>query len=444
MKLKMPEFGILRGVNVAVHGSAVAGPFCGCLLGEHGAQVIHIEGPDQPDYLRSYEKGYFFALDRRNMFNMTLDYSTDEGREIFQRLIKELDIYIENQKGGTYAKWGLTDEVLWGWNPKLVIVHISGFGQSGDPEYVKRASYDFTGQAFSGLAAHNGTPDSPQMVKPPLCDYGTGMNAAFAAMAALYRVQVSGEGESIDVTQFETFIRIQQFQSILGFTEKVNAPRFEGINVTIVGDSFYKTKDGKFVSCFMSGPKVIERGLKMLGLDEDPLFKGRTFNNIYKSDEVAEPYLKRMREFCAERTYDEIEADSKKFSVPISIMMEYTDMLENPHYQARESICEYYSDYMGFNVKAPAPEPKLTKNPGMIWRGGVGHGEDNEEILKELGYSDAEIQKMHEQGTIKSLFKTFTEGFVKDKKTFKATGYLPWQIEALKANGRIPEEFVKE
>ena len=141
-----PQFGTLAGVKILNCGTAIAGPVGAGLLGEIGAQVIHFEAPKMPDNTRGH---YGYPQNHRNQISMVADIKTPEGREIFMKLIAWADIFIESSKGGTYAKMGITDEVLWAVNPKLAIVHVSGYGQTGVPEYITKASYDAVGQAFS-------------------------------------------------------------------------------------------------------------------------------------------------------------------------------------------------------------------------------------------------------------------------------------------------------
>ena len=153
-------FGPLQGVRIISTGTLIAQPFAGQLAAEMGAEVIQIERPTVGDAgwrsigirLPTKDGGEVatnWVQERRNVFCVTLDLSKPRGQEIFLKLIPTADIWMESSKPGTYAKWGITDESLWKINPKLVITHVSGFGQEGDPAYVTRASYDIVGQAFS-------------------------------------------------------------------------------------------------------------------------------------------------------------------------------------------------------------------------------------------------------------------------------------------------------
>ena len=153
-KSDVPEFGMLSGVKVAFQAVSVAGPFFGTMCADHGADVVWIE-PAAFDPIDRSGEPLFLEQDRRNMRSLKVDVRTEEGREVFLKLLADVDIFLEGSKGGTYERWGLTDEVLWEANPKLVIIHLSGFGLWGDESYVTRASYDPIAQAFGGMMYAN-------------------------------------------------------------------------------------------------------------------------------------------------------------------------------------------------------------------------------------------------------------------------------------------------
>jgi len=152
---EVPGNGPLAGVKVLSTGSVVASPYSSMLFAEAGATVIHAESTSVPDTCRAIK--YAWNQEHRNELGLALNIPTPEGQEVFLKLIKWADIWFESSKGGTYEKWGLSDDVLHEVNPKLVIVHVCGFGQEGDPVYVSRASYDAIGQAFGGYMYINGT-----------------------------------------------------------------------------------------------------------------------------------------------------------------------------------------------------------------------------------------------------------------------------------------------
>lgn len=204
---EMPVFGAMQGVRVVCVGTNIAGPVAATLFAEQGADVIQIESTLSPDMFRTIGKAW--AVEHRNTRAMALNVRTPEGEDVLRRLLADTDVLIESSKGGTWKKWGLDDDVLWEINPRLVVVHVSGYGQTGDPEYVSRASFDTIGQAFGGFMAVNGTPEVPLPVKPYTCDYVTALFAAYSAAIALYRARETGKGDSIDLAQYEVMARIQ-------------------------------------------------------------------------------------------------------------------------------------------------------------------------------------------------------------------------------------------
>jgi L-carnitine CoA-transferase len=397
MAEERPAFGILRGLRIVCAGSAVAAPFAAVLFAENGADVIHVESSNAPDVLRQYK--YSWAMEHRNMRQIALDIPHEDGRKIFERLIKNCDIFIESSKGGTYKKWGLEDDVLWEINPALVIVHVSGYGQEGDPAYIGRASYDFTGQAFSGYALFNGLPDMPLNVKPSACDYVTGLQAAWAALAAVYRAKQDGKGESIDVAQYEALLRLHSYFPMRWFMDGTEVARDTGLDPVIAGKPYYKTKNGKYVSIHLGGGGPIKRGLPIIGLADDPDFQnGQTVKR--DNPELAAKYIAAVEKFAAEHTDDEVVDIMNEAKVACSKLMTYEDMVRDPHYQARGNFVEYFSPNVDKTVKGVAPIPKFKNNPGQIWRGGGKYGQDNEDVLRELGFNQQEIEGFYESKAI--------------------------------------------
>ncbi|HEX9013359.1 MAG TPA: CoA transferase, partial [Anaerolineaceae bacterium] len=189
----VPKFGMLSGLKVFSTGTVVAAPYAASLFAENGATVIHAESTASPDTCRSIK--YAWNQEHRNELGMALDIPSPEGKEIFLKLCQWADIWIESSRGGTYARWGLADEVIWERNPRLVIVHVSGFGQEGDPDYTCRESSDPIDQAFGGYMSINGmpAPEPPLRAVPYASDYVTALNAAWAGLAAYTRAQITGQ-----------------------------------------------------------------------------------------------------------------------------------------------------------------------------------------------------------------------------------------------------------
>ena len=198
-----PSFGPLDDVKVVYAAVELACPKAADLMADWGADVTWLENTGAGDTIR--DTAYIKQAERRNQRSVALNYFSEEGKEIFFKMIKDADIFMEASKGGTWARKGITDEVLWEINPKLVIVHVSGFGQEGDPKMVKRAAYDLTVMAYSGIIMQNGTPEQPMLPGPYAGDYFNTLMIASSALAALYKAEKTGKGESIDLAMYERF-----------------------------------------------------------------------------------------------------------------------------------------------------------------------------------------------------------------------------------------------
>jgi len=400
-KSDMPVFGNMQGVKVLSAGAVIAGPFACQLFAEQGADVIALESAIAPDMFRMF--GDAWSVDRRNVRTVSLNIPSPEGRQILTQLIKWCDIMVESSKGGTWAKWGLTDEVLWEINPKLVIAHVSGFGQSGDPEYVSRGSFDPIGQAFSGFMAINGEPDPapPYAAKPFTCDYITGLFTSWACAVALLRARETGRGESIDVTQYESLARLQGNFMTEGLNNGLQAPRMGNKDLRAALENVQKCKDGNYVMLALGGAAVLKRVENLWGLGDDPDF-AEPHGVIFKTDGPrAEKFVKAAEEFCRTHTAQEVDTILNSIQVPCSVIMTYEMMLTNPQYIARETITEWEDPCTKRVIKGINTVPKFKNNPSQIFRGGPTYGMDNEDILSELGYDENEIQSFYEKGIVK-------------------------------------------
>ena len=240
---------------------------------------------------------------------------------------------IEASKAGQYDKWGLTDEVLWQANPKLVIAHVSGFGQTGDPAYVSRPSFDPIGQAFSGFAAVNGMPEPepPYAAKPYTCDYISALFTAWSVAAALINVLRTGKGESIDLAQYETMVRIQSDYLIGGVNEGVQPPRI-GIrgNTLQAVPNLQLCKDGKWVMTAFGGIGVMRSLEKLIGLGDDPDFAEPHASVQLRETTRAPKFIAAVEKFFGSHTAEEACRLMDEAGVPCSPVMTYDMMLTKP------------------------------------------------------------------------------------------------------------------
>jgi crotonobetainyl-CoA:carnitine CoA-transferase CaiB-like acyl-CoA transferase len=280
-KSLVPEsFGPLQGVRVVSTGTLIAQPFAAAMCAEMGAEVIHVERPGAGDVgwrllgvqLPARDGGPGVATnwiqERRNVLCVTLDLSKPRGRDLFLKIAAECDIWMESSKPGTYPRWGLDDETLWKANTRLVITHVSGFGQTGEPGYVRRTSYDVVGQAFSGMMYQTGYPDHPPSRAAPWTgDYMTAMFTLSASLAGLTYARAHGKGQSIDLAQFEAIHRVlggtmlEYFHK--GLVRERSGNKAQGFQPL---DSF-QTSDGWVVMGALA--EVYNRLLRAIGLDPD-------------------------------------------------------------------------------------------------------------------------------------------------------------------------------
>ncbi len=397
-KADVPKFGPLQGITVTHASQSIAGPFACQIMAEIGADVIWLENSLVMDIARA-DTGMTIEQDRRNMRNISLNIPSPEGREILFKILQESDIFLETSKAGQWDKWGLNDEVLWEHNPALVIVHISGYGQTGDPDYIGQPSYDAVSQAFGCMMGMNGFADRPPVIAMPfLGDYLSAFFACVYALAALHRAQQTGKGESIDVAQFEAIMRCQlnypgdELNYGLKFTREGNHSLFRA------GVGNYHCIDGE-IYVFVVGLGVLKKTLPFLGLEfgskEFPADQPVVLPNTPGGNLLEE----KLKAFCAVHTIDEAESILSEIGVPCSRVMDYQTAYQHPHYIAREVFTEWNTvdnkHIIGMNIF-----PKLKNEPGMIWRGAPTIGLDNEDILADLGYSSEQIKEFYDKKVI--------------------------------------------
>jgi L-carnitine CoA-transferase/bile acid-CoA hydrolase len=395
----VPKHGMLEGVKVLCMCKAVGTSVTSSLLSEHGATVINSELPGG-DSLRSMK--YAFEQEHRNQLGLAFNMRKPGGDEIFNKLIAWADIWVEASKGDMLDKFGLTDEKIWEINPKLVIVHVSGFGHTGDPDYVPLISYDAIGQAFGGFMAINGDKEpSTPLASPNVCDEFTGVYGAMAAMFGYYSAQRTGKGESIDLAQFEVMVRAQYTYPAIYLNDGMLLPRIGNGNASFKGYGAYKCLDGKWMFVGVSGVNIIARAKGFFGLGDDPDFP-EGLGLAYTGTPAAEKLENAIIDYCATTLSDEVQDEMRKLDVPCSKVYDLSELAENSHYLAREVWAEWddpkYGKMKGFNIL-----PKATVHKPRIWRGAPKVGMDTYDLLREFGYGDEQIRDLESTGTVQTL-----------------------------------------
>lgn len=400
-KSEKPSFGLLDGLKVVHSSSVVAGPIAAELMAENGADVIWIESKRALDTNRG-KGGMGAESERRNMRNISFDIPTEEGKKILRSLLEDADIFIESSKGGQYKRWGLTDEVLWRWNPKLVIAHFSGYGQSGDPEYVSRGCYDPVCQAFSCLMHLNGFADREALPAREIpSDYLSGLTGFGMCLAGVMKARETGIGESFDLAQYELAIRYQNQRPMDWLVRGVPSPRVGNHNDVTAGWGAYTCKDGNAVYLMFLGPSVMEKGLRLFGWEFGSELFPKTQNFAPLATEGGKMLEEAVTKYCVEHTAVEVEEELCALGVPCSRIMDYEMAAEHPHYIARETFTEWEA-VDGRKLKGVNTMPKIANHPQQIWRGCPTPGMDTDDILLDHGFDAEEIKALHEQGILRN------------------------------------------
>ncbi|TPE69743.1 CaiB/BaiF CoA transferase family protein [Halalkalibacterium halodurans] len=396
--------GPLTGLKIIDISTMIAAPFGATLLADLGAEVTKIELPGKGDTLRTVgpwkgEEPLRWPGLARNKKSLTLDIRTEEGKLIFKRLIEKVDVLIENFRPGTLEKWGLGYEELKKVNPKLVMVRVSGYGQTGP--YRKKAGFGTPCTAFSGHTAIQGYSDRPP-VSPSysLLDYITGVYVAFATMSAMYYRDVHqlNEGQVVEMGLYESMFRMLEFL----VAEYDQNGKIRGRSPGLAGHSSpagtYETKDGKFVVLVCSTDSTFNRLAKAMGR-EDMVKDERYYTNAVRlkhDDKVQEIVSNWIRGFNLKELTEKLDS----FGVPVSPIYTIEDIFNDPHYKERNNIVEVEHPRLG-KVKVPGVVPNFSKTPGKIRHRAPELGEHTDEILKSFAsVSDEEIKKLREKGVI--------------------------------------------
>lgn len=391
-----PDFGTLSDLKVVSASSSLAGPFAATIMAEYGADVIWVENADMPDFTRG-TPNWQCEGERRNCRAMSLRLRDERAKKIILELVADADIFIESSKGGQFDKLGLSDETLWNANPKLVIGHVSGYGQTGIPEYVKRPSFDAIGQAFSGYLHENTNPVTPPYAVGQFAsDYTTALYMTIGLLAAWHNAQRTGQGDSVDGAQYEFMMRTSIY-SIDYFTNKKTFPMAGEQNVN-AGWGAYKCKDGYLYCCF-NGASVMKRGNEFLGLPygTDVFPAGSATWPI--TNESGKQFLAALEAYLAEKNVADAEREMLAANIPVSRINTWKEVEADPHVQARGDIIEWES-VKGTKMRAVCPLPKFKNNPGEVWGPCPAFGQHNDEILGELGYTEDQIKDLYGEGVI--------------------------------------------
>lgn len=395
--------GPLEGLRVLDASSVIAAPFGAAMLGDFGAEVIKIEMPGVGDSSRGmgplFEgKSLRWPTFSRNKKTVTLDLRKKDGRELFLRLVEKSDIVFENFRTGTFDKWGLEYATLKQRNPEIILIRVTGYGQTGP--YAAMAGFGTPATAFSGYTAISGFSDR-HPVSPPisLADYIAGLYAAYAAMVCIYYRDVKrGGGQEADVSLYEGLFR--WLEGHIGYYDKTgqNRDRAPTIAGSASPSGTYQTGDGKWVVLVCSTDKTFEHFAKAIDradMLEDSRFStnGARVKHSELVDEVVNGWL-------GQHDWAFIKEHLDRYGVPVSLVFTMEDIFANEHYAARGNLVEIEHPDFG-TIRMPSVTPVLSKTPGAVKWAGPAMGAYNEEVFGGLlGLSGEEMAKFREEGTM--------------------------------------------
>ncbi len=393
----------LEGVTILEMGQLLAGPFAGALMGWFGAEVIKVEPPVVGDPIRTWRKLHngtslwWYSL-ARNKKSITLDLRLPQARELARQLIGQVDAVIENFKPGTLERWGLGYEDLRAINPRLIMVRISGFGQSGPNRH--KPGYASVCEGFGGLRYINGFPDrAPARANLSLGDSLTGVHAVLGLLTALYHRDVNGgTGQMVDVAIYESVFNLMESMvsefDMYGVVRERQGTKLTGI----VPSNTYECRDGKHIIIGANGDNLFKRLMRAIGRDDmaDDARLADNAGRVAHEEEVDGA----IRAWAREQTYEKAIAVVEAAGVPIGPIYSIADILRDPHYIAR-GMFEEARLPDGEQVKIPTFAPKLSATPGATEWIGPALGAHNKEVYCDrLGLSEAELAALQDAGVV--------------------------------------------
>ena len=398
-----PRQGPLTDIRVIEMGQLLAGPFCGQLLADFGAEVIKCEQPGVGDPMRvwgrekPYGKSLWWPVVARNKKSLSLNLRTGEGQQVVRDLVAQSDILIENFRPGTMERWNLSYEELSKINPKLVMVRVTGFGQTGP--YAKRAGYGAIGEAMGGLRYVVGDPSTPpSRMGISIGDELAATYACLGALMALHARERTGRGQVVDSAIYEAVLAMMESMvseyDVAGYRRERTGPILPNVSPSNVFD----TADGKLLLIAANQDTVFRRLAAAMGrpeLAEDPRYATHAARgeNQAELDALINDWTKTV-------ALAPLEALLEEHGVPCGLIYTAPDMLEDPHFKAREAIVELTHPDFG-PMKMQNVAPRLSDTPGAVRHVGPALGEHTDEVLGDLlGIDEDTRAKWRDRGII--------------------------------------------
>ena len=386
----------LSGVRVADISNFLAAPMASMFLGDYGAEVVKVEHPSRGDEMRFWGEnkngvGLYYKVINRNKKSVTADLRTPIGVEIVKRLVRTADVVIENYRPGTLEKWGLGYDVLSEVNPRIVMLRITGFGQTGP--YSHKPGFGTLAEAFAGAAHITGFPDRPPLLPAfGLGDSTAGLAGAFLTMVALFeRERHGGRGQVVEFAIYEPLLTLLGPQVVnydqLGLVQERSGSRLP----FTAPRNTYRTRDGKWVAIAGSAQSIFERICRALERPEliaDPRFRDNRIRmeNAAELDAELQSAIERFDLDALIRRFEQHEA-------AVAPVNNVAQIFADPHYAARQNITAVPDEELGGPLRMQNVVGNFSRTPGAIRRAGPRLGEHNREVLvEELGFSEAELK----------------------------------------------------
>ncbi|MEO1028510.1 MAG: CaiB/BaiF CoA-transferase family protein, partial [Pseudomonadota bacterium] len=390
----------LTDIRVIELGQLVAGPFCGQLFADMGADVIKIEAPGKGDPLREWgQEGYplWWRVCARNKRSVTANLREADGQDLVRRLVGEADILIENFRPGTMEKWGLGYDALSAINAGLIMIRISGYGQTGP--YASRPGYASVGEAMGGLRYVMGEPDRvPSRAGISIGDTLTGTFATYGALAALHHRHKTGKGQIVDASIYESVLSVMESlvpdQAVAGYRRERSGSFLKGI----APSNIYTASDGMLIIA-ANQDTLFKRLAKAMGMPEladDPDYHSHTArgSNQIKLDAL-------INEWTSQRSLQQLEETLSEHAVPFGRLYRASDMIDDPHFKARDAIIDVPTPRFP-DLKMQNIFPKLSKTPGRVRHAGTDQpGDDTIDVLTGLlDLTEDQIHKLKNSGIV--------------------------------------------
>ena len=375
--------GPLKDIRVIELGQLIAGPFCGQLMADMGADVIKVEPPGTGDPMRKWGRGDYplwWSVCARNKKCVTANLREPEGQEIAKKLIANADMVLENFRPGTLEKWGMDYETLSKNNPGLIMIRVSGYGQTGP--YSKRAGYASVGEAIGGMRYLCGEPDrKPSRAGLSLGDSLAATYACMGALAALHHRDKTGEGQIIDASIYESVLTVMEATIPEYTVSNYIRKRSGSILPSIAPSNIYNCKNGSIV--IGANQDTVFRRLCQ-AMDQPELAEDKRFSDHVSRGENQNTLDGLIDEWCSTRDVDDVEGIMHDFSIPSGKVYRTPEMLDDPHFIEREAIVDVPNEKWP-DLKMQNVFPKMSKSQGRVrWTGVEELGAHNEEVYGSL------------------------------------------------------------